>query len=78
MRANGDGEGYDRISLYYSGVRHRITNHNAVVEPDEECVRVTAKAISACARMRGKYGSDNLTVFREWPFFKDGDAETKQ
>lgn len=45
--ANSDGEGYgpSSIWIYFSGVC-RITDRNAVVQRDEECVRVSAKDIS--------------------------------
>ena len=34
MRADSDGEGYDRVSIYYSRAC-RITDHDAIIEPNE-------------------------------------------
>jgi hypothetical protein len=60
------------------GARHCITNRNAIVERDEERIRVSGnggKFTGEHAQMSGRKKGDNLTIFREWPFFIGGNPQ---
>jgi hypothetical protein len=57
------------------GARHCITDRNAVVKRDEERVGVSGKFIGKHVQMSGRRRGDNLTIFREWPFFLGGNPQ---
>lgn len=54
VRARGDGEGYLRASTSYMSARHCTTDRNAIVERDEERIRVSDKFVGEHAQMSGR------------------------